>query len=89
MMNNAAQSLVTPSMTPDECAVHLSEKHEQMIRNAQAAGREIPAVPVSMSVVGEEVARMSVEASQRSMRRAQRRVFTIPALPWHRTQKES
>lgn len=73
-----------PPMSESDTATHLREKHEQMIRNAQNAGREIPAVPVSKSIVGEDVARMSVEASQRSMRNAQRKSFLIPALPWHR-----
>ena len=76
-----------PQMSESDAAAHLSEKHEQMIRNAQAAGREIPAVGVSMSVVGEDIARPAVEASQRSMRRAHRKVFLIPALPWHRNRE--
>lgn len=73
-----------PQMSESDAAAHLSEKHEQMIRNAQLAGREIPAVGVSMEVVGEDVARPAVEASQRSMRRANRKIFLIPELPWHR-----
>ena len=72
------------SISEGDVAEHLKEKHLQMIMDAKQAGRRIPAVPVSMEVVGEEVARTAVEASQKSMRRANKRSFLIPALPWQR-----
>lgn len=74
-----------PVMSEADAITHIREKHEQMIRNEQAHGREIPAVPVSRSLVGDEVARKAVEASQRSMRNANRKSFLIPELPWKRT----
>ena len=69
-------------MTESEASAHLREKHVQMIKNAQQAGREIPAQPVDPDVVGMDLARTAVEASQRSMRQAARKTFLIPALPW-------
>lgn len=71
-------------MSEADSAEHLREKHLQMIMDAQQHGRKIPAVPVSMSVVGEEVARKSVEASDRTMHRASTRTFLMPALPWQK-----
>lgn len=72
------------SISESDAAEHLKEKHLQMIMDAQQHGRTIKAVPVSMSVVGEEAARTAVEASNRTMHRANKRTFSIPGLPWHR-----
>lgn len=72
------------SISEGDVADHLKEKHLQMVMDAQQAGRRIPAVPVNPDIVGEELARTSVEASQRTMRRANKRSFVIPALPWQR-----
>lgn len=74
-----------PQMSPSDCAEHLKEKHLQMVMNAKQFGRDIKAVPVSIEAVGEEVARTAVEASQRTMKRSERRSFLIPGLPWQRS----
>ena len=73
-----------PPMTEAECSTHLQEKHLQMVMNARQAGREIPAVPVYADVVGNDLARTAVEASERTMKRANRKSFVIPAMPWHK-----
>lgn len=70
------------SITPEQTAEHLKEKHLQMIMDAKQAGRQIPAVGINPNIVGNELARTSVEASQRTMRKAARKSFLIPALPW-------
>jgi hypothetical protein len=70
------------SITPEQSAEHIKEKHLQMIMDAQQAGRDIPAVGIDPSIVGDELARTSVEASQRTMRRAARKSFVMPRLPW-------
>lgn len=77
------------SISESDAAEHLREKHLQMIMDAQQAGRRIPAVPVSESLVGRDLARTAVEASQRSMRRATKRSFIIPALPWQRAKEHN
>lgn len=71
-----------PPLSVDETAEHLKEKHLQMIMDAQQHGRAIPAVGLDPRVLGDELARTSVEASQRTMRRANKRSFVIPKLPW-------
>ena len=68
----------------NEGAESIKEAHLRMIKNAQQAGRQIPAVPVDPTIVGKDLARTSVEASQRTMRLAARRSFIMPAMPWHR-----
>jgi hypothetical protein len=70
------------SIDESQVAEHLKEKHLQMIMDAQQAGRQIKAVGVNPDIVGNDVARTSVEASQRTMRKAARKSFLIPALPW-------
>ena len=75
------------TISENDTAEHLKEKHLQMIMDAQQAGRNIPAVPVNPDIVGEEVARTSVEASQRTMRNANKRSYLIPSLPWLRGKK--
>lgn len=71
-------------MSASDVAEHIKEKHLEMIMNAKQAGRQIPAVPVSADIVGQEVARTSVEASQRSMHRANKKSFVVPRMPWHK-----
>lgn len=61
---------------------HLKEKHLQMVMDAQQAGRPVKAVPVSVSAVGYDLARTAVEASDRTMKRANRKSFLVPELPW-------
>lgn len=73
-----------PPMSPAEASEHIREKHLQMVMNAQQAGRQIKAEPVYASMVGDELARTAVEASQRTMRRAARKTFLIPELPWRK-----
>lgn len=75
------------SISESDAAEHIKEKHLQMVMNAQQAGRQIPAQAVHPSVVGYDLARSAVEASQRTMRRAAKRSFLIPALPWHSGKK--
>ena len=65
-----------------EAAECIKEKHLQMIMDTRQAGREIPAVGIPASIVGLDHARQAAEASQRSMRRAGRKSFLVPALPW-------
>jgi hypothetical protein len=88
MQDMSAARAMTQGMSEADAATHLAEKHEQMIRNEQAHGREIPRVPVSQSVVGEETARIAVEASQRSMHRATRKTFVVPYIPFLHGKKE-
>lgn len=71
-----------PPMSEADAAEHLREKHLQMVKNRQQAGRDIPAAPVYESVVGRDLARSAVEASQRTMRQAARKSFLVPHLPW-------
>lgn len=70
------------SITEDQSAEHIKEKHLQMIMDAQQAGRQVPAVGIDPSIVGHDLARTSVEASQRTMRRAARKSFVMPRIPW-------
>lgn len=72
------------SISEGDVAEHLKEKHLQMIMDAKQAGRRIPAVPVNPNIVGIEAARTAVEASQRTMKRAERKSFLVPALPWRK-----
>ncbi len=72
----------------NEAAESIKEAHLRLIKNAQQAGRQIPAVPVDPTIVGKDLARTSVEASQRTMRLAARRSFVMPAMPWHRRKAE-
>lgn len=67
----------------NEAQEHIKEKHLEMVMNAKQAGRDIEAVPVYEDVVGTELARTSVEASQKTMRKANRKSFMIP-VPWKR-----
>lgn len=71
------------SISESQVAEHLKEKHLQLIMDAKQAGRQIKAVPVSMEVVGADMARTAVEASQRTMRKAAKKSFVIPRMPWH------
>lgn len=68
---------------------HIKEKHLQMIMDAKQAGREIPAVPVSQSIVGSDLAKSSVEASQLSMRKASKKSFLVPHLPFLKKDKNA
>ena len=68
--------------TMAEAAENIREKHLQMVMDLKQAGKEVPAVPISASVVGLDQARQAAEASQRSIRWSSRRSFVIPALPW-------
>jgi len=68
----------------NEAQEHIKEKHLEMVMNARQAGREPAAVPVYADVVGDELARTSVEASQRTMKKAARKSFLIHGLPWRR-----
>lgn len=67
----------------NEAQEHIKEKHLEMVMNARQAGREPAAVPVYADVVGDELARTSVEASQKTMRKAARKSFMISA-PWRK-----
>jgi len=67
----------------NEAQEHIKEKHLEMVMNARQAGRDIEAVPVYADVVGDELARTSVEASQKTMRKAARKSFMISA-PWRK-----
>lgn len=72
------------SISEAQAIEHIREKHLQMVMDAQQAGREIPAIAVNPDVVGLDVARTAVEASQRTMRRASKRSFLVPYLPWRK-----
>lgn len=67
-----------------EAAEVIREKHLQMIMDTQQAGRQVPAVGIPASIVGLDHARQAAEASQKSMRRAARKSFLIPSLPWQK-----
>jgi hypothetical protein len=67
----------------NEASEHIKEKHLEMVMNARQAGRDVEAVPVYADVVGDDLARTSVEASQKTMRKANRKSFMISA-PWKR-----
>lgn len=71
-------------MTENEAVTHIQEKHLEMVMNTQQAGREVKAEPVYADVVGADLARTAVEASQKTMRRAARKSFLIPELPWRK-----
>jgi hypothetical protein len=71
-----------PPMSEADAAEHIKEKHLQMVKNRQQMGREIPAAPVFESVVGRDLARSAVEASQKTMRQAAKKSFLVPQLPW-------
>lgn len=54
--------------------------YERMVRDRQAAGREVPAQPVyldGLSREDQETARQSVEASQELYKRAQRQSYVV------------
>ncbi len=57
---------------------HIIDKYEEMIRNRQQAGKEIPARPIDPDTVGPDFAKMQVENSQRIMRKAQSKSFHFP-----------
>lgn len=66
----------------NEAAESIKEAHLRMVMNARQAGREPKAVPVDPDVVGNELARTSVEASQRTMKKAAKKSFVMPRMPW-------
>jgi hypothetical protein len=83
-----ANRMTTPdrgiNITEEQSAEHIKEKHLQMVMDRLQAGREVPAVAVNPEFVGEELARTSVEASQKTMKKATKRSFVVPMLPWLR-----
>jgi hypothetical protein len=66
----------------NEAAESIKEAHLRMVMNSRQAGREPKAVPVYADVVGDELARTSVEASQKTMRQAARKSWVMPKAPW-------
>ena len=67
----------TNSMSQNEAIEHVNEKYLEMVMNRQQAGREIPARPVYAEVVGDDMARTSVEASQRLMHKSRKMSFNF------------
>lgn len=70
---------------PDEAASEMRDHYTRKAREAQDAGRAIPAVPVyldGLSPQDRETARSSIESSDTLLRRSRSRIFSMPALPW-------
>ena len=65
------------SMSENEAIEHVNEKYLEMVMNRQQAGREVPAKPVYADVVGDDMARTSVEASQRLMHKSRKQSFSF------------
>jgi hypothetical protein len=75
------------NITEEQASEHIKEKHLQMVMDRLQAGKEVPAVGIPVDVVGEEMARTSVEASQKTMKKATKRSFVVPMLPWLKREK--
>lgn len=76
-MNETGYNGDVNSLSESDAIEHVNEKYLEMVMNAQQAGRQIPARPVSEEVVGHDIALSSVEASQRLMQRSRSLSFSF------------